>query len=290
LGKPTTGSLANPSIRSKKVDENTQKFQSIHMLASNLVATKTSAYSPVVPMMLGLVHLPEASHVASRLHMPLSGHNSSASALQLLLRGVFPHLSTQFFTFSVMPGPDMPVMLGAPAHEGMSQLPEGLMQSGTSVAFVANARVMKQVADNAPLEEHAAVAVHVSPWLVRPHSNLQTPSRISAPLDVNAGSGADQHVVDMQLLVPFVQVPSRLHVAFSQPWPPLQALAVHVAPADVLRQTRCHSMVLTKTPAGRSGNNVRGKLEHRAAHTSSSSGSSSSIRGYKKSNKVVVHG
>jgi hypothetical protein len=215
--------------------------------------------------------LPEASHVASRLQTPKLGHNSSASALQVLFRGVFPHLATQFVTFNVMPGPDMPVMLGAPAHEGTSQLPEGLTQLGTSVAFVADARVMRQVAVSVPFEEHAKLDVHVPPLLVRPHSNLQTTSRISAPFDVNAGIGAVKQVVDMQLLVPFVQVPSRPHVAFSRPWPPLQALAVHVAPADVLRQTRIHSVVLTKIPAGRSGHTVRERSEEQTAASSSKS-------------------
>jgi hypothetical protein len=168
----------------------------------------------------------------------------------------------------------------------MSQLPVGLIQVGTSVAFVADARLMRQVADNVPvegvrLEVHEMFDVQVLPLFVRPQSHLQRPSKISAPFVVNAGSGAVQHVVDMQVLVPFVHFPSGPHVAFIWPVPPLQALAVQRAPADVLRQTRCHSMGSTNTPAGRSGHTLRGGIVlHTAAsgdngRNSSSSGSGS---------------
>jgi hypothetical protein len=164
----------------------------------------------------------------------------------------------------------------------MSQLPVGLIQVGTSVAFVADARLMRQVADSVPVEGvrfevHEMFDVQVLPLFVRPQSNLQRPSKISAPFAVNAGSGAVQHVVDTQVLLPFVHFPSGPHVAFIWPVPPLQAPAVQRAPADVLRQTRCHSMGSTNTPAGRPGHTLRGGIVlHTAASGESGRNSSSS--------------
>jgi hypothetical protein len=213
-------------------------------------------------------------------------HNSGASARQVLFRGVFPHLAIQFVTFSVLKrGPATALTFGAPAQVGVLQLPVGLTQVGTSVAFVADAFLMWQVADSAPPEgvtpkPQVRKAVQVLPFFVVPHSNLHTSSMITAPFDLNAGSGADQHDVDMQLLVPFVHFPSGPHVELIWPAPPLQAFAVQTSPVDVVRQACDHAIVSSNMPTGRSGHTLLGgsALHGTAGGNNSSSGGSKRAR------------
>lgn len=175
----------------------------------------------------------------------------------------------------------MLAMEGMPVHVGTSQLPVGLTQTGTIVASVADLGLRRQVAVSVPLEgsvplnEHEAIAVQVVPFVARPHSNRQTPSTTVAPLVTNAGSGACQQVVGVQLPVEFIHFPSVPHVALSLPSPPLQAAAEQMLelprPADTLPQRLCHSVVLKKIPSGNE-NRVRvGAVLHTAAGSSSSS-------------------
>lgn len=168
----------------------------------------------------------------------------------------------------------MLAMEGRPVHVGTSQLPAGLTQTGTIVASVADLGLRRQVAVSVPLEgsvplnEHEATAVQVVPFVARPHSNRQTPSTTVAPLVTNAGSGACQQVVGVQLPVEFIHFPSVPHVALSLPSPPLQAAAEQMLelprPADTLLQRLCHSVVLKKIPSGNE-NRVRvGAVLHTA--------------------------